>query len=109
MQAAVGGGGKRQVSTGGGCPAAWRRDGKELFYLAPDNRLMAVPIRQDGAFLRVGQVEPLFMTRVQESASDIPVFDVSSDGQRFLVNTRAEGEPDPALTVLVNWISDRKP
>ena len=109
VQAAVGGGGKRQVSTGGGCPAAWRRDGKELFYLAPDNRLMAVPIRQDGAFLRVGQVEPLFMTRVQESASDIPVFDVSSDGQRFLVNTRAEGEPDPALTVLVNWISDRKP
>jgi len=38
-------GGKRQISVNGGAYVQWRRDGKELFYLAPDNRLMAVPIR----------------------------------------------------------------
>jgi Tol biopolymer transport system component len=103
VQAAAGGGGKRQVSKGGGCPAAWRRDGKELFYLAPDNRIMAVPVLDDKS-LSLGPAEALFTTRVDESASDIPLFDATADGRQFLVNTRTEGEDFP-LTVVVNWIS----
>ena len=109
VQAATGGGGKRQISEGGGCQAVWRRDGKELFFLAPDHRLMAVPIHQDQTSFDVGQAQPLFATRIRDSASDTPFFDVSPDGQRFLVNTRGEGEPDPPLSVVVNWVSDQKP
>src|SRR5262249_1868481 len=98
---------KRQVSQRGGCAAAWRRDGREIFYLAPDNRLMAVPIDERNS-LTIGQPEALFTVPVEDSASDIPLFDVSGDGRRFLVNARAEG-PDPPLTVIVNWLSGRKP
>ena len=107
VQAAAGGGDKRQISIGGGCAAAWRRDGKEVFYLASDNRLIAVPFKDEGS-LSLGPAETLFTARVEESASDIPVFDVSADGRRFLVNTRTEG-PELPLTVVVNWRSDRGP
>ncbi len=47
VQPFVGPGGKLQISTNGGAQVRWRRDGKELFYIGLDNRLMAVPIRLD--------------------------------------------------------------
>ena len=61
-----------------------------------------------GPLLRLGQPQALFATRARDSASDIPVFDASADGQRFLLNSRADGEPDPPLTVVVNWASGRE-
>ena len=105
VQASGGGGDKRQVSKGGGCSPVWRRDGRELFYLAPDGRIMAVAINEPA--LSLGAAEALFTVHIEESASDISLFDVTADGRRFLVNTRTEG-PEPPLTVVVNWLSDRR-
>ena len=90
-------GGKVRISTGGGDNARWRRDGKEIFYLA-GNTLMAAGVTANGSRFDVGAVQRLF---------DVPTadgywpYDVSPDGQRFLVNT-LEGAVAP-LTIVVNW------
>ena len=100
-------GGKRQVSTAGATTAAgtgniaiprWRQDGKELFYTAPDGRLMSAEIDTRGGVLEVKKVEPLFG----------PItggFDVSADGQRFLVAATPEGDVGQPLTVIQNWLA----
>jgi Tol biopolymer transport system component len=54
------GAGKVQVSVNGGMQARWRRDGKEIYYIAPDGRLMAVEIKTSGTTIQAGRVEPLF-------------------------------------------------
>ncbi len=92
-------GGKWQVSTTGGSEPRWRRDGKEIFYLAPDNKLMSAAVNGAGSALEVGTVRPLFDTRPGGLRS---VYDVSADGQRFLVNTLVEEAPAP-ITLVVNW------
>ena len=68
----------------GGSQARWRRDGKELFYLAPDGTLMAATVSAEGAEFSVGAVEPLFEFRFPYG--QYHAFDVSADGQRFLLN-----------------------
>jgi hypothetical protein len=78
----------------------WRRDGKEIFYLAPDNKLMAAPVNGQGSAFEVGVVRPLFDTRRGGPRS---VYDVSPDGQRFLVNTLAEEAASAPITLVVNW------
>lgn len=93
-------GGKYQVSTTGGSRVRWRRDGKELFYLADDNRLMAAEVRAVGGAFEVGQVRPLF------AISPFLVggaYDVTADGQRFLVNSVIGEEGSPPITLVVNW------
>jgi dipeptidyl aminopeptidase/acylaminoacyl peptidase len=78
-------GGRRwRVSTEGGSQARWRRDGKELFYLAPDRMLMAAAVNVQGADFNVGSIEPLFEFRFPYG--QYHAFDVSADGQRFLLN-----------------------
>jgi hypothetical protein len=90
-------GAKVRISTAGGDNARWRRDGKEIFYLER-NTLMAAGVTASGSRVDVGAVQRLF---------DVPTFDgywpydVSPDGQRFLVNTM-ESEVAP-LTIVVNW------
>jgi hypothetical protein len=84
----------------------WRRDGKELFYIALDGRLMAVPIRvaSTAQTIEVGSPVPLFATRVGGELS-YPFnweYDISPDGQRFLMNTIIEEAPSP-ITVILNW------
>ncbi len=66
-------GGQSQVSTAGGSQPRWRSDGKELFYVAPDSRLMAVPltVSADNETLDSGAPVPLFVTRLA-SGSNIP-------------------------------------
>jgi dipeptidyl aminopeptidase/acylaminoacyl peptidase len=94
-----GGGEAIQISTAGGITPRWRRDGRELYYLAPEGNMMAVSV-QDGAGLRVGTPAHLF--HVELARDDFGQYDVSADGQRFLVNTGA-GSQAPAVTVDVNW------
>jgi Tol biopolymer transport system component/tRNA A-37 threonylcarbamoyl transferase component Bud32 len=101
-------GGKWQISTGGGAQPQWRRDGKELFYLAPDRKLMAVEVNGAGATFVAGVPKPLFEAHVSAIFPGIPCYAVTSDGQRFLVNTLV-GESAPApLTVVMNWTADLK-
>jgi WD40 repeat protein len=95
-----------RISTGGGAQPVWRRDGRELFYVAPDDKLMAVSWRADAA--EVPTPTALFQTGIRSSSSDIPLYDVSPDGNRFLINTSAEKERSIPLTLVVNWTADVK-
>jgi hypothetical protein len=92
-------GAKFQISTGGGTEPGWRKDGTELFYLAADRHLMAVPIKL-GATIEAGAPKSLFPTTVAE---DTRSFAVANDGQRFLVSTSAGGEKALPMTVVLNW------
>jgi eukaryotic-like serine/threonine-protein kinase len=92
-------GGKWQVSPGGGLGARWRRDGKEIFYLSSDNKLMATEVKAAGSTLELGASRPLFETRTYGVFGR---YDVSADGQRFLIAYEA-GQPDASITLAVNW------
>jgi Tol biopolymer transport system component len=101
---------KWQVSTAGGSQPRWRRDGKELFYVAPDARLMAasIAVGADSQTLEASAPVPLFATRLA-SGANIPggvmskaQYAVASDG-RFLMNVAVEGATASPITVVLNW------
>jgi Tol biopolymer transport system component len=95
-----------QVSKSGGQEPRWRRDGKELFYLAPDGSMMAVPVKTGSSF-EAGPPAILFQIhpRQPRSALDLITYDVTADGKKFLVNTKVD-EPNAApLSVILNWSS----
>jgi Tol biopolymer transport system component len=93
---------RTQVSRNGGTQVIWRGDGKELFYLAPDKRLMAVAIHLDPATSRVevGMPEPLFTPRLIQPEGGWQ-YAVSPDGQRLLVDSVQE--VTIPITLLLNW------
>ena len=93
--------GKWQVSTAGGNWPRWRRDGKEIFYLAPDNRLMTASVNGQGSAFAVGSVQALFQTRARLNRGYM--YDVAPDGQRFLINSLVEQPAVQPITLLVNW------
>jgi eukaryotic-like serine/threonine-protein kinase len=95
--------GKWQVSRGGGTEPRWRADGKEIFYIAPNGILMAVPVNGESIFA-TGTPAPLFQIhgRAPISSTDIFTYDVAKDGERFLVNRYVKPEHVPPLTILVN-------
>jgi len=95
--------GKWKISDGGGSQILWRSDGKELFYLAPSEKLMAVPIRA-GATFTPGKPAMLFeLHHVVPDTGSRYVYAVSRDGKHFLTaNTQSESAPVP-ITVVLNW------
>ena len=93
------------MSPGGGCYPRWRRDGKELFYLSPDNKIVSVEVRGDASSFAVGTLNPLFETRAYRSA--FGGFDVTADGQRFIV-AYEPGQPNVAITLVENWDAEFK-
>lgn len=102
-------GGKWQISTGGGDQPQWGRDGKELFYLSPDQTLMAVTVALGEAF-EPGSPVPLFATRVPQFGltGDRNHYVVAPDGQRFLINNIVdEGNRNP-ITFVLNWAGELK-
>ncbi len=99
-------GGKWQISTAGGTFPRWKHDGSEIFYLAPDNKLMAVTVNGKGANFDVGPIKPLFETRVVLGGRY--QYAVSEDGQRFLINTAPEQAASAAITVVLNWTAGLK-
>jgi serine/threonine protein kinase/Tol biopolymer transport system component len=104
VQPFSGGEGRWQVSTDGGSEPRWRGDGRELFFLGADGRLMAVPVTTGGAFGH-GTAHPLFATRISDFANPYRTsYAVSPDGQRFLINGVAENATPPPITVVVNWL-----
>jgi serine/threonine protein kinase/Tol biopolymer transport system component len=104
VQAFPASGAKWQISKNGGTRAKWRRDGKELFYLASDRKFMAVEV-EAGAVFHKGVPKPLFETHI---SSTYGRFAVTANGQRFLVPAQM-GEPvaTPA-TVVINWTAGIK-
>jgi eukaryotic-like serine/threonine-protein kinase len=98
--------GKWQLSKGGGAGPRWRRDGKELYYRAPDGRVMAVEIMADVQF-RVGIPKSLFQAppEVRPLAMESSPWDVSADGDRFLlVIPTSESSPTPFIVVF-DWMA----
>jgi Tol biopolymer transport system component len=97
---------RTRVSSNGGVQPRWRRDGEELFYIAGDDKLMAVDVR----------TAPTFTAKIPHALFDPHVsggsttnfnfrYDVTPDGGRFLVNSAVQSQsraPDP-ITVVLNW------
>jgi eukaryotic-like serine/threonine-protein kinase len=111
------GGGQWEVSTEGGSQARWRPDGKELFYVSPDNRLMAVSIHvtADGHGLDADTPAELFPTRLPTSGRGLtltgwqsrPLYAVAPDG-RFLMNVIADEGVTSPITIVLNWTAALK-
>jgi serine/threonine protein kinase/Tol biopolymer transport system component len=105
VQPFPGRGGEWQVSTGGGIEPRWRRDGKELFYIAPDGKLMAVPIQSAGQTLDARAPVALFQTRIVGGSQDLQgqQYAVAADGQRFLINITVDESSSSPITIVTNW------
>ena len=98
----VGAGAPIQVSTKGGLEATWRRDGKEIFYLAPDRTLMAVAFDERDPS-HPGVPQPLFEMPTGDLGDARNHYDAAADGQRFLVTEEVRGAGANAIVVMTNW------
>lgn len=98
---------KWQVSRGGGEEPRWRSDGKELFYLTPGGTMMSVDVKT-GAGFEAGVPNNLFTARLRQpiSAMDFFSYDVTADGQKFLVNTKLDTSNSAPLSVILNWTAE---
>ncbi len=99
--------GKWQVSAGGGTGPRWRRDGKELYYWTPNGKVMAAEVKA-GTVFQWGNPKPLFQVPpVPTEFLPIPLsmWDVASDGDRFLLSTPAAESTQAPFTVVLNWTS----
>jgi Tol biopolymer transport system component len=92
-------GGRWQVSPAGGVAPRWRRDGKELYYVTLDNKIMAVPLAPEPSF-HAGLPTLLFSIHPSPNGS---TYDVTADGQRFLVNAVPAEQGSPPLSLVVHW------
>lgn len=100
---------KVRISTKGGTQPRWRRDGKELFYISPDLKMMAVDVTK-GTKLEFGQPKELFQTRISLGgtlAYRMLRYDVTRDGSRFLINTEPESatSASTSITIVLNWMT----
>jgi serine/threonine protein kinase len=93
--------GRWQISTAGGGNPVWRGDGKEIFYVAPDGKLMSVQIESGETFFRPLPATPLFQTRLMSNL--FREYDVSRDGKQFLLAVPSAEDTNEPVTVIVNW------
>jgi Tol biopolymer transport system component len=99
-------GGKWQISTNGGAQPQWRHDGKELFFLSPNRKLMAVEVNGSGATFVAGVPQDLFEVRTSPlfpGLGSSSYYAASGDGKRFLVNTPVGESGSVPLTIVLNW------
>ncbi len=96
--------GKYQVSSGGGEQPRWSADGKEIFFLSPDGKVVAVQVKT-GASFDAGPLVPLFQASAREIAanSEQIMYDVDQTGQRFLINTSVKNVTTQPLSIVLNW------
>ena len=104
-----GGAGKWQVSRAGGGEPRWRGDGKEIFYIGPKGTLTAVPVSSEGTFSS-GVATPLFRVRgrAQVSSTDVFTYDVTRDGNLFLVNRYWKPPSVEPLSIVMNVAAPNK-
>ena len=99
---------KKRVSTAGGRLPVWRRDGSELFFVTPDGTLMSTAVKTGGGEFGFNAPKLLFKTRMLMWYGNVHEYDVSPDGQRFLIGTLI-GEPTASPpTVILNWTAALK-
>ena len=99
VQSFPSGSAKWQVSTEGGTRPRWRRDGKELYYMDLGGRLLAVDVKGGAAF-EASAPKPLFEAGIINSLVE---YDVTRDGQRFVMPVPDAGAERPPVTVILNW------
>jgi Tol biopolymer transport system component len=103
-------GGRWQISTRGGTRPAWSRDGRELFYIDESMTLMRVPVQTSGPTLSSGSSTKVVETKYAEP-NPSRHYDVSPDGQRFLMLKAGATDPNatPAsMVVVLNWFEEPK-
>ena len=101
-------GGRWQVSTNGGSEPTWRGDGRELFYIRADRKLIAVPVTLTSSF-ESGLPQALFEMDIPGlSTAYRSNYVAAKDGQRFLVNTVARGASPPPVKILLDWTAALK-
>lgn len=104
VQPFPGPGEKLQISTQGGVQPRWRRDGKGIFYVAPDARMMAAPLSPRSGSLSVGIPRALFKTPIIPDEFHASLdYAVTADGQRFLIATPTSETLVFPVTVVLNW------
>ena len=89
------------VSTNGGAAPRWSVDGKELYFVAADGKMMAVPVAATGSTFAPGNPVPLFFSALSPLVFKVN-YAVAPDG-RFLVNTQSAEGTAPPITVILNW------
>ena len=98
---------RQQVSVHGGTQARWRADGKELYFMSADRKLMAVDIRTEPR-LETGPPRALFQTKILPLIEARNHYDVTPDGKRFLVNSRRPADATAPITVIVGWAPEAR-
>jgi Tol biopolymer transport system component len=100
--------GQWQISTAGGAQPRWAPTGKEMYYVAPDATLMAVPIVVTGNASEPGAPVALFQTRIWDASVNNRIqYDVAKDG-RFLINVSVDQDALSPITLLLNWNPERQ-
>jgi serine/threonine protein kinase len=94
--------GRFSVSTGGGTAPRWRADGKEVSFIAPDGRMMAVPVVTTASTFEAGRPVTLFSTDIAQQAFKFQ-YSVSRDGRFIVNNLQAEESTAPPITLIINW------
>ena len=104
VQPFPGPGGKWQVSTAGGTFPRWRADGKELFFIAPNAKLMSASVNTSQSTFEAASPAALFQTRIVTGglAALQTQYAVSRDG-RFLINTQVAESNTTPITLILNW------
>src|ERR1700686_1805410 len=102
------------VSKGGGNRPRWRRDGKELFYISADSKLMSVEVAATSGTFQAGIPKALFAARIWGGggANNEPRYAVTADGKKFLNNslpTETASAPSSPITVVLNWQQTLQP
>ena len=101
-------GNRWQISNSGGFQPQWARDATELFYIAPDRKLMAVSVRMDSSAFEASPPKALFETAVPDLENARNRYTASRDGQRFLINTMLGEETNRPITIVLNWAAGKK-
>ncbi len=102
--------GKLQVSVAGGLNPRWRQDSKELYYLA-ETTLTAVELKDKGGSPHVGSIRPLFevpQTRFLTATLGLSTYNVTADGNRFVMDSVLTEESAAPLNLVTNWTSELK-
>ena len=104
IQPFPGPGRRRAVSTNGGIMPRWSRDQKEIFFISPENKLMAASIRSAGQDLEISAPAALFQTRIAKGGTEVwnkQQYDVSRNSQRFVINL--DESTTAPITIVTNW------
>jgi len=100
--------GRWPISSGGGTRPLWSPDGRELFYLAPGARLMAIPVQTEPSFAP-GNAEELFRGYLAGTGASIGrTYDISPDGERFLMIKESGSAPSTEFILVQNWFEELK-